>query len=431
MKKSLWVLAALVLTALVLPALVFATGSKDKAADNYLRLTWWGNTVRDEGTLKVVELFKSQNPGVTIDTETTGWGSYWDKVNTQAASGSLPDLMQHDYAYISQWATRNQLLDLAPYVQNKTIDVSQIPESVLASGRINGKLYGVLLGTTAFGLVYDPAVLQKAGIPVPDSKTWTWKDFERIAETIYQKTGVQTVPLGTVDPQVLFENWIRQTGASIYSTDGKKLGYTDTAVLKEFWDMQLRLLDKGVLVPPAVAFVQGSIEEGAFAKGTSWCDYIWNTQIAATANAAGRPVNLMFLPRIDQYKRPGTYLKPSMFLSISAKTQNPAQAAKLLNFFINDLGANDIINAERGIPAPANVLSYLSAKMTGNQKIAAEFLSQAASYSSPCDPPDPDASGEVRAIFRDVTVQVLTKTITSQEGVTRLMTRANQVLGGN
>jgi multiple sugar transport system substrate-binding protein len=428
MKKSILVLAAL-----LLPALVFAggKGQQSGSANNYMRLTWWGNTVRDEQTLKVVELFQSKNPGVTIDTETTGWGSYWDKVNTQAASGSLPDLMQHDYAYISQWAGRNQLLDLTPYIQDKTIDVSQIPDSVLASGRIDGKLYAVLLGTTAFGLVYDPAVLQKAGIPVPDSKTWTWKDFEGIAETVYQKTGVRTVPLGTVDPLVVFENWIRQTGGSIYSADGKKLGFTDTAVLKEFWDMQLRLLDKGALVPPGEAFVQGSMEEAALAKGSSWVDYIWNTQLTATANAAGRPLDLLFLPRIEQYKRPGTFLKPSMFFSIPAKTENPALAAKFLNFFINDLEANDIIKAERGIPAPANVRDYLAGKMDANQRIAFGFLSQAADYSSPVDPPDPAASGEVRALLRDTTVQVLNKTITSTDGAARFMTRANQILSGN
>jgi multiple sugar transport system substrate-binding protein len=427
MRKSV-----LILSVLLFPILVFAAGGKQEAAaNNYMRLTWWGNTVRDEQTLQVIELFKSKNPGVVIDTETTGWGSYWDKVNTQAASGSMPDLMQQDYAYIEQWASRNQLLDLTPYITDKTIDVSQIPESVLGGGKINGKLYAILLGTTAFGLVYDPAVLQKAGIPVPDSKNWTWKDFERTAQTIYEKTGVKTVPLGTVDPLVLFDNWIRQSGASVYSADGKKLGFTDTAVLKEFWDIQLRLLDKGALVPASEAFVQGSMEEGTLAKGTSWVDYIWNTQLTAHATAAGRPLDMLFLPRIEQYKRPGTYLKPSMFFSITANAENPALAAKFLNFFINDLDANDIIRAERGIPAVANVRDYLAGKMDNNQKIAFNFLGQAADYSSPVDPADPGASGEIRALFRDTTVQVLNKTIGSGDGAARFITRANQILSGN
>jgi multiple sugar transport system substrate-binding protein len=426
MKKNI-----LILVVLILPALVFAGAGKEAGSGNYMRLTWWGNTVRDEQTLKVVELFQSKNPGVSIDTETTGWGGYWDKVNTQAASGSMADLMQQDYAYIGQWASRNQLLDLTPYVQNGTLDVSKIPDSVLASGKIDGKLYGVLAGTSAFCIVYDPAVLQKAEIPAIDSKTWTLKDFESIATRIYEKTGVRTLPFDPVDPINVFENLVRQTGLTLYSEDGKKLGFTDTAVLKEFWDIQLRLLDKGALVPASEALVQGSMEEDPLSQGKSWVKYLWNTQIAAAANAAGRPLDLLFYPRIEQYKRPGTFLKPSMFFSITAKAENPALAAKFLSFFINDPEANDIIRGERGVPASGTVRDYLTPKVDDNQKIAFAFLSRAADYSSPVAPPDPGASGEVRALFRDTTVQVLNKTIGPGEGVTRFMTRANQILSGN
>lgn len=422
----------LLFAVLLVPALGFAAGGKEPgAAGNYLRLTWWGNTVRDEQTLQVVELFKSGHPGLTIDTETTGWGGYWDKVNTQAASSSMPDIMQQDYAYIGQWASRNQLLDLRPYTGGGAIDVSHIPASVLASGTINGKLYGIPLGTSAYSMVYDPAILRKAGIPAIDSKTWTLKDFERIAETIYQKTGVKTLPFDPVDPVPAFENLIRQSGASLYSPDGKKLGFTDTAVLKEFWDIQLRLLDKGVLIPASEAFVQGSMEEDPLSKGKSWVKYIWNTQIAAAANAAGRPLDLLFIPRIEQYKRPGTFIKPSMFFSIPARAENPVVAAQFMNFFINDFGANDIIKGERGIPAPATVRDYLAGKVDDNQKIAFAFLSQAADYASPIDPPDPGVSGEIRALFRDTTVQVLNKSISSADGAARFMARANQILGGN
>jgi multiple sugar transport system substrate-binding protein len=426
MKKGILILAA---AALALAAC--EKGKKGTGAETYMRLTWWGNTIRDEQTLKTVELFQSKNPGVTIDTETTGWGGYWDKVNTQAASSSMPDLMQQDYIYIGQWAGRGQLLDLTPYTQSGTIDVSEIPDAVLASGKINGKLYGIPLGTTAYSMAYDPAVLQKAGIPNIDSTTWTWKDFEAIAETIYQKTGVKTLPFDPVDPVPVFENWIRQTGDSLYSADGKSLGFTGTAVLKEFWDIQVRLLDKGILIPPSEAFVQASLEEDPLSKGTSWVKYIWNTQISAAANAAGRPLDLLFLPRIEQYQRPGTFLKPSMFFAIAAKAESPALAAKFLNFFVNDLEANDIIKGERGTPAPANVRDHLAGIVDDNQKIAFAFISQAAGYASPIDPPDPGASGEIRALFRDTTVQVLNKAVTSADAVTRFMAKANQILSGN
>ncbi|MDR1788569.1 MAG: extracellular solute-binding protein [Treponema sp.] len=420
-----------VLFALLSAALLAGCAGK---AGNALRLAWWGNTVRDEQTLKVVDLFTSRNPGVTIDTETVGWGGYWDKLNTQAATKSVPDLIQQDYLYIGQWAGRGQLLDLMPFVDDGTLDISLMPRSVVDSGAIGGKLYGLPVGTTLFCMVYDPAILEKAGIPPIDDEHWTWSDFERIAETIYQKTGVRTVPLGVEDVFPPLENWIQQTGESFYRADGKALGFSDTATLKAFWDLQLRLLDKGVLIPASEAFVQTSLEEDPLSKGRAWIRYIWNSQLSAAAGAAGRPLGLLFAPRLapERARQPGHFLKPSMFFSIYAQSENPALAAKFLNFFVNDPDANDLLRGERGIPVNAAIRERVAAAADASQQTAFAILSRAASgYAGPVPPPYPPAAGEVNTLLRDLTVQVLNKALSADEAASRFVTRANQVLAGD
>ncbi|MDR2434068.1 MAG: hypothetical protein LBD47_05840 [Treponema sp.] len=119
-----------------------------------------------------------------------------------------------------------------------------------------------------------------------------------------------------------------------------------------------------------------------------------------------------------------------MFFSITAKAENPDLAAKFLNFFLNDAGANDIISGERGVPVVASVRDSLSSKLGASQKAAFTILSEAVmkNYVSPVDPPYPGKSGEVNAALRDITVQVLNKSISSAEGASRFITRANQIL---
>jgi multiple sugar transport system substrate-binding protein len=120
-----------------------------------------------------------------------------------------------------------------------------------------------------------------------------------------------------------------------------------------------------------------------------------------------------------------------MFFSITANAENPDLAARVFNFFLNDKNANDILLGERGVPVPEDVRNYLSGKVdAANQKIFA-FVSLATANSSAIDPPDPGASGEILALFRDTTVQVLNKSLSSADAVTRFMTRANQILSGN
>jgi len=157
--KKLWFL--LVLGAvLMVPSIAWAGGgSESKSGATTLRVAWWGNPTRDERTLKVIDMYQQKFPNVTIEPETVGWAGYWDRINTQVASGNMPDVMQHDYAYLLQFVGRDLMADLTPFVQQNTIDLSGVDESYLSGGRVGGKLYGVSLGTNAVCLVYDPAVL--------------------------------------------------------------------------------------------------------------------------------------------------------------------------------------------------------------------------------------------------------------------------------
>jgi len=421
-RMSMLALVALVL----LPGLLFAMPAEEEKGGKEMRLAWWGNPTRDERTLKAADMFMAKYPEVKIESETTGWAGYWDKLNTQAAAGSLPDLIQHDYAYMLQWVTRNQLADLTPYIKDGTIDLSKVNDSFLTGGMVDGKLYGISLGTNAVCLTYDPAVLAKAGIAKPDTATWTWDDFERIAIEVYRKTGVQTIPFFTTDPRVGFEHLIRQQGDVLFGTTG--LGFTDVSALREFYAIQLRLQDAGALIKPEVAFVSVSPEEGEFAKGRSWVEFIWSNQFVATQNAAGRPLELGLMPILKGAKAKGTYLKPSMFFSIPAKAANPKDAARFLNYFLNDIEVNDMLMGERGVPIPDDVRNHMATKVDAINKQIFDFISLASTNSGPIDPPDPPASGEFLKMVRDVTQEILLKRISLDAGVAKIMNEGNNIL---
>jgi multiple sugar transport system substrate-binding protein len=412
---------------LCIPLITLFAGGRRAQNQNYLRFSWWGNTVRDERTLRLVELFKSQNAGIVIDTETTGYDSYWDRLNTQTAAGGLPDVIQFDYDYLNEWVSRNQLLDLTPYIQSGAIDTSKISDAALSSGMINGKVYAVSLGTNVFGMAYDPAVVERAGLTI-DSTTWTYRDYEQIATTIYQKTGVQTMPFISV---WTLQHMVRQTGHPFMDNANKRLGFTDPAILKEYYDLELRLLDAGVLANPEEALVQGTREEDLFSKGKVWNTTLFSNEIIAAQNAAGRPVKMLLWPRINtNYRQPGHWLNPSMVLTISGNTKNPELAVNFFNFFINDIQANNILLGERGVPIPDDVRASVASRVDPDQKEIFDFVTLAAGHSSPQDPPSPPSTLEIYDIFENLNSQVLTKKISSADAAAQFMTRANQILSG-
>jgi multiple sugar transport system substrate-binding protein len=414
----------LVLAAFVLPA-VIAAAADTKVS---MRVAWWGNPTRDERTLKVIDMYQKKYPNVTIEPETVGWGGYWDRLNTQVASGTMPDVMQHDYAYLLQFVSRNLMADMTPFVQSRTIDLVGVSDTYLSGGKVGGKLYGVSLGTNAVSLVYDPAVLQKAGVAEPKAD-WTWSDFEKMALQIYSTTKVQTLPFFTTDPRVGFDNWIRQAGSSFFSPDGKSLGFSDAAQLTEYFAIQLRLLKAGALVNPEIAFVSGTPQEDPFSKGNSWVQYVWSNQVISTQAAANRPIKVALLPKITGAKRPGTYLKPSMFFSIPASSQIQAEDAKFINYFLTDSQANGVLLGERGVPIIPTVRDSVKKALDPNMQMVFDFIGLVGKgYSSPIDPPDPAPAGEVLKLFRDTAQEILNGKSSAEDGAGKIMTQANAIL---
>jgi multiple sugar transport system substrate-binding protein len=241
------------------------------------------------------------------------------------------------------------------------------------------------------------------------------------------------MPLSNVDPKVVFDNMLRQTGASFFEPKtGASLGFTDEKLLIEFFEIQLRLLKAGVLVKPDTAFVTKTIPENEFAKGQSWNDFVWSNQVVAFAEAAKRPIGIALCPKIADSKRPGTFLKPSMFFSVAKSSANKDEAAKFVDYFINDIEVNKVLLAERGIPIVPSVRNALKKLVDPVNRQVFEFIELVGdNNASPIDPADPPGAGEVLNVFKTIDQEVLYGAISAKDAAAKFMKQANEILAKN
>ena len=135
-----------------------APASQTGSAANPVTITytWWGNDDRAERTRKAIAVFEQKNPDVKVNGNFTDFAGYWQKRATEAAGGGLPDVMQWDLSYLRDYAQRNQLLDLGTV----KINTDAFDKTLLPSGQIRGKTYGIPTSTNAFAVYYDPAKLE-------------------------------------------------------------------------------------------------------------------------------------------------------------------------------------------------------------------------------------------------------------------------------
>ena len=156
-----------------------------------LRVSTWGNDSRLKLTQKAVDAFTAANPNVKVTIENNEWGSYWDKLAVSTAGNNSPDVIQMDESYIAAYGSRGALLDLDTVKDN--LDLSAMDAKVLDTGKVGGTLVGAPIGVANFSVAVNPSVLKKAGVSMPDDKTWTWDQLAQMSAQVTQKLGSQGV----------------------------------------------------------------------------------------------------------------------------------------------------------------------------------------------------------------------------------------------
>ena len=179
-----------------------------------LALAWWGNPTRNKNTEAMIAAYQTANPNVKITGQPGEFASYWDKLATQTAGGTAPDIIQMDMAYIAEYGTRNALLDL------KDVDVSKFVEGTVDSGKINDTLVGVNAGINSALFFANPAVFEKAKMELPDDTTWTWDQMIEVGAEVASKAGVPFGVASVMGSDALFGTFVRQQGKELFTPDG-------------------------------------------------------------------------------------------------------------------------------------------------------------------------------------------------------------------
>ena len=150
-----------------------------------IRMSWWGDTTRNEKYNEICDRFEAENPDVKVIREFGSWNDYWDKLATQVAGGNAPDVISMHVQYVSDYAGRDVLADLQPYIDSGILDVSKMESGIVDGCKYNGTMCLVPMGITFTNMLVNQTLLEKYGIDVPTNTTdYTWNDLMAMGEKL-------------------------------------------------------------------------------------------------------------------------------------------------------------------------------------------------------------------------------------------------------
>ncbi|MCU6707792.1 extracellular solute-binding protein [Paenibacillus sp. J5C_2022] len=395
--------------------------STEPAPENVeLRMMWWGSQDRHDMTMKVIELFEKKNPHIKVTPEYSGWDGYWDKLSVQVSGGSAPDVVQMSFAYLADYTNRQALLDFG----TQDINLDKVDEGTLSTGKLNGKLYAIPSGVGTSAMVYDKAILDKAGIQL--TKTPTWEELANIATEIHAKLGGDVVGIPDLsDESDVFNYYLRTKGMSLFQDN--KIGFT-AETLEEYYIYWDKLRKSGGIpsVEASLAYKSEPLEKSLLMTGKSAFAVYPSNNFNAVATMANRPLEMAFIP--SHTDEMANYLTPTMYWSITAKSKHPKEAAMLVDFIINDPEAGKILSVNRGVPISSEVRDIVMPQLNDNEKMMVDFVGKVSKSAKPVNIIEPNGSGEVRKLFGNIANEVGFGKKTPAQAAQEFIKSANDIL---
>ncbi len=392
-----------------------------------LRAMWWGSNDRSKRTLSVAKLFQEKNPDIAIVGETLSGDSYWTKLATQMAGRSVADIFQLEPTTISDYSKRGACLALDPFVPS-ALNIDAFGKDVLKLTTVDEKLWGIGLGLNSFALMYDADAFAKVGITPPGAET-TWEQYADIAVEMTKAAGKKNYWGGPYGAryQYVFDAWLRQRGSSLYTDSG--LGFTvDEA--KEWFAYWEDLRKRGGTVGADIQTLdQNTIETNGLALGHAAISMAYSNQLVGYQLLAKSKLGITMLPRGKKGGPSGHYYRPALIWSIGATTKHGEDAAKFINFFVNDVDAGKILGVERGVPmSPAvrkAILPSLNPTETETVNYINALADQVGSYPSPA----PLGSTEFdQRVLRPIADELAFERISVADAATRLVSEGKSTI---
>lgn len=163
-----------------------AAVSKDKPVT--LRYMIWNSNYTATYQKMFVE-FNKENPNIKVDLQVVPWGNYWDKLMTEIAGGTAPDIFWGYMPRFPSFIDKSAVLDITDYIKKDEIDLSKYDPATVQAYTVNGKNYSIPQYFGAMGIIYNQELLKKAGIEhYPSDLKWNPQDGGTFIEFLQKLT---------------------------------------------------------------------------------------------------------------------------------------------------------------------------------------------------------------------------------------------------
>lgn len=331
-------------------AVTGAAESAEKHDPVNLRFSWWGGDARHEATLAVIDAFEKEYPWITIEPEYGAQDGYNEKLMTQFASGTAPDIIQLETGAAPEYYSQSQLYNLS----ETKIDFSSFdPTFLVNNGQFgSGSQYAIPTGKAGTAIIVNKDLADKIGIDFSKPYDWNqlieWgKQVQAYDPSIYLISGNEPYMMAFV-----LRTMARQLNGLPMISEDNKLNMTEEQFTQALeYVKELYVNNVSVPLSYMASYGVNNQDDPNWIAGKYVC-YVGYTSAADVMQAANPNANYIAgnMPVMADGKSDGWFNDCPQYIGIYAKSEHPEEAAMFLDYFFNNEEAVKTLGTVRSVP---------------------------------------------------------------------------------
>lgn len=336
--KALKIAGAMTAVASVLVVAGCSGGSSDGASgdaggDVTIEFAqWWEPELPDGQFRALIDKFQDENPGITVDLVSGPYASTKEQLFAGAASGTMPDVVGLDGAWVNDFASQGVIANLTDLMKDAGYDDSQLASQI----QVDGSTYMIPVVNFVYPMFTNDDLLSQAGVSAPPSTRTEFADAAKKVAALGGDVSGWVLPLSLEAPNGVQNDvmsWVWASGGSMLKDGQPDLTNDDVTsgvtYISDLWN-------DGVIAPGSFTMKeQDKVEEFTNGRVGMMIDSLAHINLIRETNPDLK-FSISAIPAEDGYDGERGIPYASWGIGVAENSEHKDAAFKLVQFLMSE-----------------------------------------------------------------------------------------------
>ncbi|PVE97164.1 MULTISPECIES: sugar ABC transporter substrate-binding protein [unclassified Microbacterium] len=307
---------------------------------------WWEPELPDGEFRALIDKFEEANPGITVELVSGPYASTKEQLFAGAASGTMPDVVGLDGAWVNDFASQGVIADLTALMKENDYDDSQLASQI----QVDGSTYMIPVVNFVYPMFTNDDLLAQAGVTAPPTNRTEFADAAAKVTALGGDVSGWVLPLSLETPNGVQNDvmsWVWASGGSMLKDGQPDLTNGDVTSAVEYIG---GLWDDGVIASGSFTMKeQDKVEEFTNGRAGMMIDSLAHINLIRETNPDLK-FSISALPAEDGYDGERGIPYASWGIGVAENSEHKDAAFKLVSFLMSEETNSELSTMANAFP---------------------------------------------------------------------------------